>query len=183
MQQTLSQAFLAPWHFHPQHRTMRPNGTWRLNPHGPKDVFFDEHNNTEWVGFPPPSDAARQFLETHLSQDRQDLAPNRQELLPKWVHVYRTKEEGPRTIRQWQYEQSQQTVDRLLGQLGTWDARVVESLELENYGLRQQVAQLEQHERHASKQKRRRVHALELENQDEGNDNDHDDHEPLDLHF
>jgi hypothetical protein len=188
-QQTLSKAYLAPWHFLPQHRTMRPNGTWRLNPFGPKDVFSDDdENNTEWVGFPPPSYLPRKFLETDLS--RVDvLPPNRQGLLPKWVQIHRTKEEGPRTILQWQYEQSQQTEDRLLGQLGTWDVRV-ESSELENYRLRQQVAQLEHNQHHheqqsssinnnpaTSKRKRQRVHQRELEDED----NDDDDHEPLDL--
>ena len=193
LQQTLSKAYLAPWHFLPQHRTMRPNGTWRLNPFGPKDVFSDDdEKKTDWVGFPPPTYPPKQFLETYLSQVVDVLPPNRQDLLPKWVHVYRSKEEGPRTILQWQYEQSQQTEGRLLGQLGTWDARV-DSLELENYRLREQVAQLEQnqHQHHeqrsssntknpaTSKRKRQRVHERELEEDDE--DNDDDDHEPLDL--
>jgi hypothetical protein len=197
LQQTLSKAYLAPWHFLPQHRTMRPDGSWRLNPFGPKDLFSDDDENiTEWVGFPPPSYPTKQFLETDLSQV-DILPPNRQYLLPKWVHVYRTKEEGPRTMVQWQYEQSQQTEDRLLGQLDTWDARV-ETLELENYRLRRQVAQLEQNQRQrqhqnqqrsssnhkksatsSSKQrKRQRVHQRELEDEDE--DYDDTDHEPLD---
>ena len=35
LQPTVTKANVALWHFHPHHRTMRPNGTWRVNPYGP----------------------------------------------------------------------------------------------------------------------------------------------------
>jgi hypothetical protein len=62
--------FIAPWHFHPDHRELDVStGEWRLKPVDPTNVFSDNENK-KWTGFPPPNYAPKTFFELEIEDRR-----------------------------------------------------------------------------------------------------------------
>lgn len=47
-------ACLAPWHFHPQHRLLQPDGSWIVTQNR-RSTFKNPVTGSEWLGTPPPT--------------------------------------------------------------------------------------------------------------------------------
>jgi hypothetical protein len=88
-----STVWIAPWHFHPEHREFdMSTGEWRLKPVDPTKVFSDS-DNKKWRGFPPPNYAPKKFLELEI-EDRRGRPQDRWKIdltgedFPSWVQDY-----------------------------------------------------------------------------------------------
>jgi hypothetical protein len=118
--------FLAPWHFHPQHRILLPNHTWRVKLstktatfHDPTTLGADDSDNNNaneepWIGVPPPTYPLSEFLK---EPEMVSLKHQNPLLLPSWVQAYQSKEQGPRTILQYQNALRETQHQELLAQL------------------------------------------------------------------
>ena len=146
IKQIHAKAYIAPWHFHPQHRTMQYDGTWKVVKFQKKDTFvdpLDEGGTVPWVGFPPPTYDPKTFLEKEISASHglgQILPASLPEGLPDWIEAYRDREEGPSTIMEIHTKELRKERVVLCREIMERDKRN-EILEDENKKLREDLAQ------------------------------------------
>ena len=80
--------YIAPWHYHPQHRGRLANGNWYLR----KMEIYVDAEGKKW-SFPPPNYNVQEFIRTEIPVDD----PNRP--LPAWVRRYAAIQERNRKRR------------------------------------------------------------------------------------
>lgn len=95
--------WIAPWHFHPQHRERDKNGLWRLKG-VPKDQRFVDWEKRVWIGFPPPNYKVKFFYEDELGRGSTRVLPTERwkyqsrikTNLPDWVSILVSNERSLR---------------------------------------------------------------------------------------
>jgi hypothetical protein len=143
---------LAPWHFHPEHREMRPDGTWKIPAFHSRSRFEDPDTTSNWTGFPPPTYSPEKFLSEPQFQEyraRHQSSSSTTASLPLWVHSYIEKEEGPRTVTELQNQ-------KLLAQNN--ELRVQLQAQMEKYDIleRTLAKTMEHHQKDMQRKDKRR---------------------------